>query len=190
MKECVVVGLGNPGKEYSLTRHNMGFLVVQALAYRYGWPFKEEKRFRALVAKGKVDEATLYLVLPTTYMNESGVAVRSLLDYYQLQPDCLLVVCDDVALPFGTLRVRSQGSSGGHNGLRSVETHLQTKNYARLRMGIGQSDRADLADYVLDRFTRQESEQLPEFIAKGVELLKSLPKESMSELMTRVNPKS
>jgi peptidyl-tRNA hydrolase, PTH1 family len=188
MSGYVIVGLGNPGKEYALTRHNLGYLVVQALAEQYGWPFKEERRFRALAAKGKVDEAMVHLVLPATYMNESGVAVRSYLDFYKLGPKDLVVVSDDIALPFGTMRLRAQGSAGGHNGLKSVEAHLQTRDYARLRMGIGRDDRADLADYVLDRFTREESEQLLPFIEKGVDLLRFFPKVSLNELMTRVNP--
>ncbi len=188
MSDFVIVGLGNPGKEYALTRHNLGYLVVQALAEKFGWSFKEERRFRALAAKGKVDDSTFHLILPLTYMNESGVAVRSYLSFYNLGVESLMIVSDDFALPFGKMRLRPQGSAGGHNGLKSVEAHLQTQNYARLRMGIGSSDRDDLADYVLDRFTRQESEQLAEFIAKGVDILKSLPEATLSELMTRVNP--
>lgn len=190
MSEFVIVGLGNPGKEYALTRHNMGYLVVQGLAEKFGWTFKEERRFRAWVAKGKVDDVTYHLLLPVTFMNESGVAVRSYLDFYNIGVESLIVVSDDSALPFGKMRLRTQGSAGGHNGLKSVESHLNTQNYVRLRMGIGSSDRDDLADYVLDRFTREESEQLAEFIAKGVDILKSLPGTTISELMTRVNPKS
>lgn len=189
MAEFVIVGLGNPGKEYAMTRHNLGYLVVQVLAEQYGWPLKEEKRFRAMAAKGKVGEATIHLVLPLTYMNDSGIAVRSYLDFYKLGPENLVVVNDDTALPFGKLRLRAQGSSGGHNGLKSVEAHLQTDQYVRLKMGIGPNGRANLADYVLDRFTRDEAERLSEFIEQGVEVLKSLPATTISELMTRVNPK-
>lgn len=188
MGDFVFVGLGNPGKEYALTRHNLGYLVVQALAEKYGWPFKEEKRFRAWTAKGKIDDATIHLVLPLTYMNESGIAVRSYLDYYNLGVESLVVICDDTALPFGKLRLRAQGTPGGHNGLKSVEAHLNSSSYVRLKMGIGPNDRTDLADYVLDRFTRDEAERLSEFIAQGVEILKSVPTTKLSELMTRVNP--
>lgn len=188
MVSFVIVGLGNPGREYSLTRHNLGYLTVQGLAEQYGWPFKEERRLKTLVAKGRVDEVQMHLLLPLTYMNESGLAIRSYLDFYKLSRENLIVVSDDTALPFGKLRLRAEGSAGGHNGLKSVEAHLGTKNYARLRMGIGESDRADLADYVLDRFTREEAEHLLPFIEQGVEILKSLPKTSFSELMTRVNP--
>src|SRR5262245_36519769 len=125
---CVVVGLGNPGERYARTRHNMGYMVVQALAEAFGWTFKEERQLKVCVAKGKVDQMTVHLILPMTFMNESGWAVRRYLDLYKLAPRNLRVVCDDIALPFGTLRVRSKGSAGGHNGLKSLETHLATRH--------------------------------------------------------------
>ncbi len=168
----------------------MGFLVVQALADKFGWPLKEERRFNAYVAKGPVEGGTMHLVLPTTYMNESGYAVRKYLDFYKLSPKDLMVACDDIALPFGSLRVRIQGSAGGHNGLKSVETHLRTKHYARLRMGIGRGNKEnDLADFVLDRFTREETDSLAQLITKGVEVFIEMTKMNLPDLMGRVNRK-
>ena len=129
----MIVGLGNPGKKYEMTRHNMGYLVVQVFAHKYGWMFKEEKQLNAKIAKGKVRDAVIHLVLPTTYMNESGRAVRKVMDYYKWDIDDLLVIVDDIALPFGEMRLRKMGSAGGHNGLESVQKHVGTTRYARLR---------------------------------------------------------
>lgn len=184
----IIVGLGNPGKRYEVTRHNMGYLVVQALAHRHGWTFKEEKRFEAQVAKGRHGELTLYLVLPTTYMNESGRAVRRLLDYYKLSPDRVLVVSDDIDLPFGEMRLREMGSAGGHNGLKSVQKHLGTTYYPRLRMGIGKSEgREVLTDYVLDPFSKVEGDQLPNILDKASSVVEKVWEEELTRVMTSVN---
>ena len=120
-----------------MTRHNLGELVVRAFAHKQGWVFKEEKRFQAYVAKAVFEDKQLILVVPLTYMNESGQAVRAVLDFYKLPAEQTIVVCDDIALNFGAMRLRTEGSAGGHNGLKSVEAHLGTIRYMRLRMGIG-----------------------------------------------------
>ena len=181
------VGLGNPGPEYEMTRHNLGFLVVKALASRLGWHFREEKRFMAFVAKGTVGGVTLHLLLPTTYMNLSGTAVRAYMDFHKLSVDQVTVVVDDSALPFGQLRLKQQGSSGGHNGLKSIEVHLGTADYMRLRMGIGTPQEKMLIDHVLDPFGREELQQLVNFIDRGVEVLALLVKESPSFVMSMAN---
>lgn len=181
------VGLGNPGPQYALTRHNMGYLVVQAFAERLGWVFKEDKRFNARVAKGMSENKTVHLVLPLTYMNLSGTAVRRYVDYFKLSLDRLVVVTDDIALPFGQLRLRTLGSAGGHNGLKSVEAHLGTTHYTRLRMGIGHPGQKVLVDYVLDLFSHSEQEELPIVIDRGVEILQRLLRESASHVMNTVN---
>lgn len=190
-RQYVIIGLGNPGKKYALTRHNLGYLVVQAFAEEQGWGFKEEARYQAHVAKGKVDGATIHLLLSTTYMNESGRAVRPYLDFYRLGPRNLRVVSDDVALGFGEMRVRNVGSAGGHNGLKSIEAYLQTQHYVRLRMGIGRGGEEkvsdSLADYVLDTFTAEEMTQLPTFVKSGVTVLKRLVSEEVSVVMNVVN---
>lgn len=172
----VLVGLGNPGREYALTRHNMGYLVLMALADSLGWKFKEEKAFQAYVAKGTVDKKTVHLLLPTTYMNASGNAVRRYLDFYKIGHDRVCVVCDDVHLPFGNMRFRSLGSDGGHNGLKSIHQALQSQHYGRLRIGIGRDQRPEqtLADYVLEAFTAVEMQALPNILASGVKEIQRL----------------
>lgn len=187
-KQIVVVGLGNPGKEYALTRHNMGYLVVQSLAHMQGWVFKEDKSFNARVAKGRIDNILVHLLLPLTYMNESGHSVRRYLDFYKLDPKQLIVVVDDIALSYGQLRVRSNGSAGGHNGLKSIQAHLNTQEYVRLRMGIGQrQEHRTLAEHVLDTFSPEERLELAAFAERGVGVLKRLIKEEISAVMNAVN---
>ncbi len=193
-KQFVIVGLGNPGKKYSMTRHNLGFLVVQAFADLQGWSFKDEAKHLASVAKGKVENHVIHLLLPQTYMNLSGQSVRRYLDYYQLTPSSVRVVTDDIDLNFGELRVRNVGSAGGHNGLKSIQAYLNTQHYVRLRMGIGkhseQEQSGELADYVLDTFTTEENKQLPSFVERGVAVLNRLITEDVSVVMNAVNKKS
>lgn len=187
-KQYVIVGLGNPGKEYALTRHNMGYLTVQAFGNAQGWIFKEERYFEAYVAKGTVEGVIVHMLLPTTYMNLSGRAVKRYLDFFKIAHDSLIVVVDDIALAFGELRLRTMGSPGGHNGLKSIQHELETQHYVRLRMGIGM-DLADksLADHVLDTFTSEEQRELPIIIGSALTVLKRLIKEPVSIVMSSVN---
>lgn len=190
-KHLVIVGLGNPGLSYANTRHNLGKLVVSAFAVSMNLSFKKDSRNSIEDAKGLFNGVNVHLVLPTTYMNESGSAVRKYLNYYRLQVESLIVVNDDVALPFGSLRIREGGSSGGHNGLKSIEEHLGTQAYLRLRMGVGQPfPGQDLADYVLGHFTQEESVQLPKFLERGVEALQHLANHTVDLAMNLVNTKN
>ena len=150
----VVVGLGNPGKRYDGTRHNVGFAVIDSLAEspRAG---RFQSRFQAQVCELMEDTGKLLLVKPETFMNLSGRCVRSALDFYQLSLTDLLVVCDDINLPLGKLRVRAKGTHGGHNGLRDIQNHLGTTEYARLRIGVD-APRDDAIDHVLGRFSAAE----------------------------------
>lgn len=197
----LIVGLGNPGKKYEGTRHNIGNFVVQWLAHKMGWTWKEDKRFQALVAKGQVEvspeeNVQLHLLLPMTYMNESGRALRLYMDYYRLTNEQVLVVTDDIALPFGTLRLRLKGSSGGHNGLKSIANHLKTEEYLRLRLGVGAppgdwTRREDLLeDYVLSSFSRREQEKLDVFVESAVVALERLMREDVFRVMNDVNVKT
>ena len=184
----VVVGLGNPGKRYEYTRHNIGSLVAKTFAQSLGWNFKEEKRFKAYVAKGKYSGVNLHIVIPTTYMNESGVCVQPYLDFYKLGPQNLIVIADDVELPFNQMRLRPKGSSGGHNGLKSIETHLGTQEYIRLKMGIGKDlFGSSLADYVLNIFKPEEFTQLNAYADKGADAIKSLLQDPITAVMNKVN---
>lgn len=187
MKTKVLVGLGNPGVEYEMTRHNIGYLVIKAFARQMGWHFKEEKRFNAFAAKGVIEQQAVHLLLPTTYMNRSGLAVRSYLDFFKLNPSAVIGVVDDIALPFGRLRVKPMGSSGGHNGLKSLEACLGTSHYVRLRMGIGHPGQKILADYVLEPFNQEELQHLVAFIDRAVTVLHNLVKEDVGQVMNKVN---
>ena len=154
----LIVGLGNPGAEYARTRHNAGFIVAEQLAGRWHAAWKYEKRFQALVARTEHECRSVLLCEPQTYMNASGEAVRAVVDFFRVPIDRLLVVLDDADLPLGHLRLRPAGSHGGHHGLESVEQHLGSREYARLRIGIGRHDGArEIAGHVLGRFRSTES---------------------------------
>ena len=173
MGNIVVVGLGNPGKKYELTRHNMGAIVVQGFAKLHQLEFKDEPKLRVRHVKALMAQQTVHLVLPLTYMNESGIAVRQYLDYFKLPFDVLVVISDDADLPFGELRLRASGSSGGHNGLKSIRQYIGSDSFVRLKVGIGRSANpgADLSDYVLDGFTAEQLELLPETVSRAVAFL-------------------
>lgn len=164
---------------------------MEELARTWGWSFKDEKEFQTRVAKGQNGDVTIHLLMPMTYMNESGRAIRRYLDFFKLTPEQLLVVADDVALPFSQMRLRRMGSAGGHNGLKSIEQHLGTQHYARLRMGIGSNltGERELADYVLDTFSAEERKELPSFIKRGATAVERLTKESFAPVMNSVNIK-
>jgi len=187
----VVVGLGNPGSRYHGTRHNVGFAVVDVLAKgpEVG-PFAN--KFEAEVASWLFQGEKVLLVKPLTYMNLSGRSVRQVLDYHQTPVSDLLVICDDINLPLGQLRVRARGTHGGHNGLRDIQNHLGTTEYARLRLGVGGPEGRDLADHVLDRFSPAEKPVIEDAIVKaaqavGVWLLRGTAA-CMNEFNTRPTP--
>lgn len=186
----VFIGLGNPGKKYVYTRHNMGFLVVEEFAKSLGVKLKEDQHFNAKVGKIQVNGRDIYFLLPMTYMNESGQAVERYLAYYKLEPAQAIVVHDDIAFDLGAMRLSSMGSSGGHNGLKSIAAHLGTQEFHRLRMGIGsQKGQATLADYVLSGFTAMEMAMLNEIVAQGTKVLKELTIEPVTQVMGRINTK-
>jgi len=184
----LIVGLGNPGKTYDDTRHNIGFKVVKALAEKHKISFRSSLfRMKGSVGEGIVSEKKAQLLLPLTFMNESGRAVRKAVDYYQLPLGHLIVVVDDVDLPFGTLRLREKGSSGGHKGLKSIEAHLGTQDYTRLKVGVGGREKGDLADYVLGKFTKEEQSALSEIIDRAVMALELWIAEGAEPASQKVN---
>jgi PTH1 family peptidyl-tRNA hydrolase len=150
-----IVGLGNPGSRYAGTRHNVGFAIIDVLAKspRAG---RFHSRFQASVCELIEESQKILLVKPETFMNLSGRSVRQIIDFYQLPIEDLLVVCDDINLPLGKLRLRPRGTHGGHNGLRDIQNHLGTSEYARLRVGVGSPEESDLVDHVLSRFRPTE----------------------------------
>jgi len=154
----LIVGLGNPGGDYTRTRHNVGFVVVERLAERWKASWAFEKKFNARVARRQGDGKQALLCEPQTYMNSSGEAVGAIVNFYQVPLARVLVVVDDADLPLGELRLRPGGSSGGHHGLESIEQHLGTREYARLRIGIGRKDDArQITGHVLGRFDSTEA---------------------------------
>ncbi len=189
-KHWVIVGLGNPGLAYANTRHNLGNEVVRTLGSVLSWPFKKDMQLNAEIAKGTWNGSQMHLVLPLSYMNESGRVVQRYLSYYRLTADDLVTVTDDVALPFGALRVRPDGSSGGHNGLKSIEEHLSSQRFVRLRVGVGQPRPGEeLSDFVLNRFTSEESAQLPIVLEKGIKALRCITEHTVEIAMNLVNTK-
>lgn len=183
----LIAGLGNPGREYQNTRHNIGFLSVDALATRWGLRFGR-KRARAEVAEGDACGQRVILAKPQTFMNNSGEAVRGLLKLSNLTPSDLLVIADDLDLPFGRLRLRASGSSGGQRGIQSIINQLGTNQFARLRVGIGRPPPGvDPIDYVLTRFTATENAELPEILDRLVAGVEAWLTEGVDAAMSSVN---
>jgi PTH1 family peptidyl-tRNA hydrolase len=186
----LIVGLGNPGPSYSATRHNVGFEIAKAFAFKRNWKFRGEASLKAELAQGMIEDKRVLVLLPMTFMNESGQAVRSALDYFKVPLENLILVSDDVSLSTGVLRMRFKGSSGGHNGLKSVEHHLGTAHYARLRVGIGEpKERQPLEDYVLGRFSQEESKVVLESVPKAVDALELWITKGVAAAMQAVNTK-
>jgi len=188
----LIAGLGNPGAEYARTRHNAGFLLVEELARKWGADWKAEKRFESLVARGAPGGRTVWLVRPQTYMNASGEAVGPVMRYYRVPLAGVLVVVDDADLPLGTVRLRSDGSSGGHHGLESVEAHLGTRSFARLRLGIGRTEAVvrEITGHVLGRFTAAESELFGQVLVHAVAQVTCWLEEGIEKAMARYNGKA
>lgn len=160
----LIIGLGNPGKEYQSTRHNVGFLVIDALAERYGGTLQKETKWNALIGEVTIEDERIVLMQPQTFMNNSGESVGSYVRYYQIDPSDVWVLSDDLDLPFGLVRMRAEGSSGGHNGLKSITASLGSEAYGRIRVGIGRGEETDssseAAIYVLQPFTDRELRHL------------------------------
>ena len=181
----LIVGLGNPGAEYLFTRHNVGFLILDSWADAEGAAFRDE---HARYSKFNVLDSGERLIKPTTYMNESGKAVAAWLDWLKLTAADLLVVVDDVALPMGQIRLRPEGSSGGHNGLKSIETHLGTDRYARLRCGVDSVPPGwALERWVLSPFRPEEEDALVGMIRTGRMAIECCQREGITVAMNRFN---
>ena len=186
----LIVGLGNPGREYRDTRHNVGFVVADEIARRHNLTFAmaPSQIPDAMIAK-KFGADGLLVAKPLTFMNNSGDPVSALARYYDISIGDLLVVVDEVALPFGRLRARARGSAGGHNGLKSVIARLGTMEFARLRLGVGRGDaRRDLADHVLSKFEADEQSALGEFITRAADAAEMFAAEDIATVMNTYNP--
>ena len=186
----LIVGLGNPGREYRDTRHNVGFMVVDEIAKRHDltMAMAPSQVPDAFIAK-RFGSEPLLVAKPLTFMNRSGDAVAALARYYDIAAGDLLVVVDEAALPFGRLRARARGSAGGHNGLKSVIERLGTTEFPRLRLGVGRGDaRRDLADHVLSTFEADEQSALGEFIARAADAAEMFAAEGIAKVMNTYNP--
>lgn len=173
MTRALVVGLGNPGKEYQNTRHNLGFLLLDRLAQRHRIAFLKEPKFRAEVARWTEKGTTIWYMKPQTYMNLSGEAVGNWVRYYQIPSEQVLIVADDKDLPIGEIRLRPNGGHGGHRGLENLIIELGTQQFPRLRIGIGAPENVPTADYVLGSLSQEELQVLDNSMAEAEALIEA-----------------
>lgn len=184
----IVVGLGNPGKAYEHTRHNVGFEVLDELARRHDASFRRSWRFRARLAEIRAGDQALLLVKPQTFVNRSGEAVASLLRRKGLSASDLMVIVDDVELERGQLRIRARGSAGGHNGLKSMIERLGTEEFVRLRVGVGRvPEGVDRVEYVLARFSAEDRGPMEETIRRAADAVESTVVDGLDQAMNRFN---
>ena len=185
----LIVGLGNPGGEYARTRHNAGFMAVERLAKRWGAAWTAERKFCAQLAKAERDGRKAILCQPQTFMNASGEAVGAVSEYYHVPTERMLAVVDDADLPLGEIRMRANGSSGGHHGLESIEQHLATREYPRLRIGIGRVSEGarEITGYVLGQFGRDEAELVEKVLERAADQAECWLRDGVQKAMNRFN---
>lgn len=186
----IIVGLGNPSKEYQGTRHNIGFDVIDDLAGRYGIDVTTKKH-KAKIGKGIIDGYKVILAKPQTYMNLSGESVIELIDFYKIdEKDELIVIYDDISLAPGRMRIRKKGSAGGHNGIKNIIAHLGHDEFLRIKVGVGEKPKGwDLADYVLGRFSKEERQDVDEVVERIDGAIKLIFNQDVDEAMNQYNKK-
>lgn len=186
--EFMVVGLGNPGKDYEFTRHNAGFLTLDHIAVEEDAEIKKLK-YKALIGDTVISGHRCLLVKPQTFMNNSGEAVREISQFYKIPPEKIIVIFDDVSLPCGKLRIRRKGTDGGHNGIKSIIYHLNSDNFPRIKIGVGAKPHPDynLADWVLSAFKKDEMEELKKAITKATEVLPFMLDGEIDKAMNKAN---
>ncbi|WP_141434182.1 aminoacyl-tRNA hydrolase [Bacillus sp. 03113] len=183
----LIVGLGNPGKQYEKTRHNIGFEVVDALSENWRIPLNQGK-FKGIIGMGLVNGEKVILLKPLTYMNLSGESIRAVIDYYDLEQEDLLVIYDDLDLPVGKIRLRQKGSAGGHNGIKSTIAHLGSQQFNRIRIGIDRPlTGIKVPDYVLGRFTKEEQNVMANAVIKSTEACNQWLDEPFLQVMNKYN---
>ena len=184
----VIAGLGNPGRKYENTRHNMGFITIDQLAEKHD--IKVDKlKFKALVGEGRIAGQKVLLVKPQTYMNLSGESVREVMQFYKLEPEDLIVIYDDIDIELGALRIRKFGSAGTHNGMKSVVYQLKSDCFPRIRIGIGSQKKGDLVNFVIGGFSKEEVPVLEETVTKAVSAIECMVGEDIDIAMNRYNTK-
>lgn len=186
--EFMIVGLGNPGREYEYTRHNTGFLTLDRLCVEQNTEIKKLK-YKSLMGDTVINGHRCLLVKPQTFMNNSGEAVRDIANFYKIPPEKIIVIFDDISLPCGKLRVRRKGSDGGHNGIKSIIYHLNSDNFPRIKIGVGEKPHPDynLADWVLSTFSKDEMELLMEAIKKALSALPDMLDGDIDRAMNKAN---
>lgn len=183
----IIVGLGNPTKEYAGTRHNVGFSVIYNISDAYDIPV-ETKKHKALIGKGVIEGEKVVLAMPQTYMNLSGESVRELMDYYKCDLSDLIVIYDDISLDVGKLRIRAKGSAGGHNGVKNIIAHLGTQEFTRIKVGVGEKPaKMNLADYVLGRFSKEEQPVIRESADRARQAVATILTEGIASAMNKFN---
>ena len=182
----VIAGLGNPGKKYENTRHNMGFLVVDEFAAAHGFDVRRIKH-KALIGEGRIAGEKVLLVKPQTYMNLSGESLREVMSYYDVPMENLIVIYDDMDLPTGTLRIRKKGSAGNHNGMKSVVYQLQSDEFPRMRIGIGQVSGDEWKDYVTGQVSGDEAKVLADTIRNAADAVECIITEGIDIAMNKYN---
>jgi peptidyl-tRNA hydrolase, PTH1 family len=185
----IIAGLGNPGPEHQVTRHNAGYWFVDVLARRHGGEFRDHRKFSGEVARITVSDQEIYLLKPTTYMNRSGISLRQLCDYYKVAVEHVLIAHDELDLPVGTIRLKLAGGHGGHNGLRDAITHIG-ENFWRLRIGIGHpGSKAEVLDYVLTRAPRAEEDAILDTVNAAADGLPLMIEQGAERAMTKLHSK-
>ena len=185
----IIVGLGNPTKEYAGTRHNVGFSVIYNISDAYNIPV-ETKKHKALIGKGIIEGEKVILAMPQTYMNLSGESVRELMDYYKCDLSDLIVIYDDISLDVGKLRIRAKGSAGGHNGIKNIIAQLGTQEFTRIRIGVGEKPaKMDLADYVLGHFSAEDQTVMNEAFKEASDAVEMMLREGADRAMNHYNAK-
>ncbi|MBT8120295.1 MAG: aminoacyl-tRNA hydrolase [Gammaproteobacteria bacterium] len=186
----VIVGLGNPGPKYTETRHNAGFWFIEEVARRYAATFRPENKFHGEVAKISLEDKDIWLLKPDTFMNRSGLAVRSLLSFYRITAEQLLVAHDEIDLPPGTAKLKTGGGHGGHNGLRDIISQLGTKDFHRLRIGVGHPGSKDqVVDYVLHNASRDDRILIDRDIDDAVSVMPELASGALEQAMQKLHSK-
>ncbi len=186
--EFMVVGLGNPGRDYEFTRHNAGFLTVDHIAAEENVDVKKLK-YKALIGDTVISGHRCLLVKPQTFMNNSGEAVREISQFYKIPPEKIIVIFDDISLPCGKLRIRRKGTDGGHNGIKSIIYHLNSDNFPRIKIGVGAKPHPDynLADWVLSTFKKDELDELKKAISKATDVLPYMLDGEIDKAMNKAN---
>lgn len=182
----VIVGLGNPGKEYAGTRHNVGFDTIDCLAHNNNISMNKVK-YKAVIGEGRINNQKVILVKPQTYMNLSGRSLREIVNFYKLDMEDLIVIYDDIDTDVGKIRIRKKGSAGSHNGMKSIIYEIVSDKFPRIRIGIGKQKYGNLADFVLGKFSKEERQWIDLAIKKAAEAVEILIKEGIEITMNRYN---